>query len=107
MVAAFTPEAVIINPLGQPARGRAEIERVLGVFLEGPAAYEHSVAGGVRDAGTSPSSMGKPLERAAGPEGALTPLLVHRFTDVAVKQDGTWLLAHVRAYVLMLDPSTP
>jgi ketosteroid isomerase-like protein len=36
--------------------------------------------------------------------GTVMPPLRHRFTDVLVKEDARWLVAHVRAYIFMPRP---
>jgi uncharacterized protein (TIGR02246 family) len=37
LIGLFTADAVVVNPRGEIARGRVELERVLGRFLLGPA----------------------------------------------------------------------
>ena len=44
------------------------------------------------------------IEGLRGPDGGVMPPLVHRFTDVLVRQDGSWRIAQVRAYVFMDGP---
>ena len=109
LVAAFAPEAVVVNPLGQVARGQAEIERVMHAFLSGPArgSTHNSTVFRVEFVTDDVAVVDgeATLERLAGPDGAPSPPLVHRFTDVVVRQDDAWLLAQVRAYVLMPAPA--
>jgi uncharacterized protein (TIGR02246 family) len=95
LVAIFAQEAVVVNPLGEMASGRAEIERVIGEFL--------SVVSRVQFVTDDVAVVDgeATLEWLAGPNGATAQPLVHRFTDVLIKKHGTWFIAHVRAYVLM------
>ncbi len=105
LVAIFAQEAVVVNPLGEMASGRAEIERVIGEFLSGPArgSKHTSVVSRVQFVTDDVAVVDgeATLEWLAGPNGATAQPLVHRFTDVLIKKHGTWFIAHVRAYVLM------
>jgi hypothetical protein len=37
---------------------------------------------------------------------ALTPTMLHRFTDIVVREEGRWFLAHTRAYVYTTQRKT-
>ena len=108
LVDAFTPDAVVVNPMGQRAHGQAEISRVLAAFLSGPASGSRhkSVVLGIEfitddvalvDGEATLDGMMGTGETTAAP-------LVHRFTDVVVKRGGAWKIAHVRAYIFMASP---
>ena len=92
----FAHDAVLVNPLGQTASGHAEIVRVLGAMLRGPGKdSEHS---SVVDQVQFISSDVAVVDGVARLKlsGETIPL-VHRFSDVMVRQEGVWLLAHVHA----------
>jgi uncharacterized protein (TIGR02246 family) len=105
LIALFQDEAVIVNPRGQTARGRAEIEQVMRQFLAGPAARSThtSVIRQVHFLGDEVAIVDgeATLNGIIGPDGGTEPPLVHQFTDVLTRTRDTWLIAHVRAYVLM------
>jgi hypothetical protein len=44
------------------------------------------------------------IEGLKDPGGGVMPPLVHRFTDVLVRLDGSWRIAQIRAYVFMDGP---
>ena len=104
LVALFATDAVLMNPRGEIARGRAEIERVMRRFLGG-AARKSSHTSVVSDVHLLTDDVAivdgeATLEGLVGPDGASCPPLVHQFTDVIARTDGTWSIAHVRAYVV-------
>ncbi len=108
LVACFAPDAVVVNPLGEVAHGRGGIGQALGAFLAGPArGSRHTSALGRVTFVTDDVAVvdgEATLTGLAALAGGIAPPLTHRFTDVVVKRDGAWLLAHVRAYVLMAAP---
>jgi len=98
LVACLTEDAVVVNPRGELARGHAEIMSVLGEFLNGPAkgSKHQSVVSRV-DFITEDVAIvdGEArIENIARYDGTL----VHHFTDVMVRRNGGWVIAHVRAY---------
>jgi uncharacterized protein (TIGR02246 family) len=101
LAALFSADAVVVNPLGKVARGRTDIQRVLGEFLRGPArgSRHSSMVTAVQFVTENVAVVDGEarLERARCE--APQPSVVHRFTDVLVKQGGTWLIAQVRGYV--------
>jgi uncharacterized protein (TIGR02246 family) len=105
LVALFRDEAVIVNPRGQTVRGRAELEPLIRQFLGGPArgSTHRSVIEKVHFLGDDVAIVDgeATLDGMIGAEGEPEPPLVHRFTDVLTRTRGSWLIAHVRAYVYM------
>ena len=105
LVALFTIDAVLINPRGQVARGRGEVEQVIRGFLDGPArkSSHTSVISDVHflTADVAIVDGEATLTGVLRPDGATELPLVHRFTDVITRSDGSWSIAHVRAYVYM------
>jgi len=97
----MTDDAMVVNPRGEVARGKAEIKAHLGAFLKGPAHGSIHKSRIIRiefltpddavvDGEDSISTPGLPEARP----------LTHRFTDIFVNDQGTWRIAHVRAYFL-------
>jgi uncharacterized protein (TIGR02246 family) len=105
LVAAFTPDAVIVNPMGKRAQGQAEIGRMLGEFLGGAAqgSRHKSVVLGIEFIGDGVALVDgeAKLEGMTGTGGVKAAPLVHRFSDLVVKTGGAWKVAQVRAYILM------
>lgn len=100
LVACLAEDAVVVNPRGELARGHAEITRVLGEFLNGPAkgSKHRSLVSSV-DFITEDVAIidGEArIEDLAPHDGTL----VHHFTDVMVRRNGAWTIQHVRAYAL-------
>ena len=104
----FTADATIVDPFGGVSAGRAEIGRLLATLLEG-AGRGSTHAGailGVRFVSDDVAlADGEAvIEGLKEPGGGVVPPLVHRFTDVLVRQDGSWRIAQIRAYVFMDGP---
>ena len=104
----FTADATIVDPFGGVSVGRAEIGSLLADLLKG-AGRGSTHAGailGVRfvsdDVALADGEAA--IEGLKGPDGGVVPPLVHRFTDVLVRQDGRWRIAQIRAYVFMDGP---
>jgi uncharacterized protein (TIGR02246 family) len=108
LVAAFTPDAVIVNPMGKRAQGQAEISRVLEEFLGGAArgSRHKSVVFGVEFIGDDVALVDGEarLEGMTGAGEVMAAPLVHRFTDLVVKRGGAWKVAQVRAYIFISSP---
>ena len=107
LLSLFEPNAVIINPLGEVAQGRDAIERALGGFLRGPAmGSRHSST--IRAIARVCSNVAV-VDGDAHIEGlrdGWSPSLTHPFTDVMVRTEAGWLIAHTRAYVFAESRNT-
>jgi len=105
LVAALTPDVVVVNPMGKRAQGQAEVGRVLGEFLRGPGkgSRHKSVVLGIEFIGDDVAVVDgeATLEGTTGISDASATPFVHRFTDVVVKRGGMWKVAHVRAYIFL------
>ena len=100
----LTDDAVLVNPRGTVARGHAEIRRKLGGFLKGQVAgSKHSSVVSRVEFVTADVAIvdGEPVVEGADRSGAS---LVHGYTDLLVRRDGAWLIAHIRAYGLTTLP---
>ena len=96
----FAHDAVLVNPHGEVAVGIAVIRERLGAFLRGAARGSRHASRAARVSFVTADVAvvdGEARLELAAPAGAL----VHRFTDVLVRRDGRWLIAHVRAYGLV------
>lgn len=98
LVASFCEDAVVVNPRGQAAYGKAALEAILAGLLAGPFAgsSHESVVRRVRFVGADVAIV----DGEARVEGAGAPI-THAFTDVFVRRGGRWLISDVRAYVFM------
>ncbi|HVL81640.1 MAG TPA: SgcJ/EcaC family oxidoreductase [Actinomycetota bacterium] len=99
LIACFADDAVLVNPRGERAIGHAEIQRQLGAFLEGEA------RGWLHFSDLMSIWFVTPDVAVVDGEARLGSALGggsvrHRFTDVLVRRDGRWVIAHVRAYGL-------
>lgn len=98
----FTEDAVVVNPRGQIARGRAEIVRMLQAFLKGPAKGSKHMSGVLRvEFITEDVAIvdGQAVLDDLSPTDPSSPSsLTHAFTDVVVRRNDAWAIAHVRAY---------
>lgn len=104
LIACVAEDAVLVSPRGELARGRAEIRRLLGAFLSGPArGTTHTTR--IERVGfvTEDVAIVDGSAEIASSDGSGSPqaTIVHRFTDVLRRDDGRWAIAHVRAYVLL------
>jgi uncharacterized protein (TIGR02246 family) len=98
LVAAFAPDAIVVNPRGAVAVGKAEFERVIANVLAG--AFRGSTHA------SRISRIHYPVDGVAVVDGEAsirteTETTVHRFTDVMVRVDGRWWITDVRAYVFL------
>jgi uncharacterized protein (TIGR02246 family) len=98
LVACFTADAVLVNPRGEVARGTGEIGEALGSFLRGPAkdSIHESQIIQIHFA-TADVAI---VDGEASISGDSGSPITHRFTDILVRKEGTWRIAHVRAYFL-------
>jgi uncharacterized protein (TIGR02246 family) len=104
LVALFTPDAVLVNPRGEVAHGRMEIRKALGGFLHGQAANSIHESRIIRiHFATSEVAI---VDGEASISGGSHPLITHPFTDILVKNEATWKIAHVRAYYFEEEAKT-
>jgi uncharacterized protein (TIGR02246 family) len=105
LAAAFTPDAVVVNPMGKRAQGQAEISRVLAEFLGGSAkgSRHKSIVLGIEFISDDVALVDgeATLEGVTARGEARAAPLVHRFTDLVVKRGGAWKVAQVRAYIFI------
>lgn len=99
LVACFTPDAVIVSPRGEVARGHDDIGRLLGDFLatEASESGHHSEVVRVEFVTHDVAVVDGEARLTTLTHGSGEPL-VHGFTDVLVRDHGRWAIAHVRAY---------
>lgn len=108
LTAPFTPDATIVDPFGGVSAGRAEIQRLLAELLAGSgrgSTHASSIIGVhfvTDDVALADGEAVIGGLRVAG--GGVRPPLLHRFTDVLVRRDGSWRIAQIRAYVFMDGP---
>jgi uncharacterized protein (TIGR02246 family) len=101
LVSFFVPGAVIVTPYGDVWTGVREIEEGLRAVMAQPSRDRHAstitavhfVTGDV--AVVDGQAV---LDAAVEPVRNEAEALAHSFTDVVVKRDGHWRIAHVRAY---------
>jgi uncharacterized protein (TIGR02246 family) len=94
----FTEDAILVNPRGGVAIGAAAIRDQLRELHEGPARGSRHASVPERVSFISPDIAvidGEARVTGAAGLGARK----HRFTDVLVRRNGRWAIAHVRAYV--------
>jgi uncharacterized protein (TIGR02246 family) len=103
LLACLSPDAVLINPFGGVAVGHDEIRRELAEVLSGPAASQRHTSILTRVTlvtdGVAVVDGEVVLEGTHGE----TPF-THRLTDVLVKRDEGWRVAHIRAYQHLEPP---
>ncbi len=108
LVSPFAPDATIVDPFGGVSSGRDEIRGLLSALLTGRGrgsthtgtilsvrfvsadvalADGEAVIAGLHDA-----------------DGVALPPLVHRFTDVLIRDGDGWRISEIRAYVFMTGP---
>lgn len=108
LVAHLTPDASIIDPLGGVSTGTAEVRRLLGDLLAGSGrgSTHTSAILGVHfvTSGVALADGEAVIEGLRGPDGGVREPLVHRFTDILVRDGDAWRIAHTRAYVFMTGP---
>lgn len=99
LLSLFVPEAVIVTPHGDVWTGAAAIEQGLRAVMSQPARGQHASTIKAVHFVTADVAVvdGNALLEAERADDEAAPLL-HSFTDVVVKRDGEWRIAHVRAY---------
>jgi uncharacterized protein (TIGR02246 family) len=98
LMVCFASDAVLVNPYGQTAEGRDEIRSMLRAFHAGPARGSDHKTEILRVIFITEDVA--VVDGQAFLEGAAVDesILLHRFTDIVVKQDDRWLISQVRAY---------
>lgn len=93
-------DAVLVNPYGERSRGQVEIRQELTRVLHGVArgSLHTSLISSIELITPDVAIVdGEASVRILGePEGST--VLHHSFTDLLVRRDGRWLIAHIRAY---------
>jgi uncharacterized protein (TIGR02246 family) len=100
LVSLYQVHAVVVNPLGEIARGHAAIRAALEGFLGGAArGSRHTTR--ITDIARVGSSVAivDGEARLDGLNGGESEPILHRYTDVVVKTDTGWVIAHTRGYV--------
>ncbi len=101
LVAAFVDDAVVINPRGQVANGRAEFETVMTGMLAGPfAGSTHETTVERIRFVSQDVAVVDGIARITGVHGEPSPIR-HPFTDIFVRRDGRWMITDVRAYTFL------
>ena len=97
----FAPDAVIVTPYGDVWKGLPDIEEGLREVMSQPSRGTHtSTINGVHFVTADVALVdGRAIlhTHEAQATAGDHPLL-HSFSDVVVKRDGVWRIAHVRAY---------
>jgi uncharacterized protein (TIGR02246 family) len=105
LVRSMTDDAIVVNPRGQVANGKADFERVISTLLAG------EFKGTTHESTISRIHFPSSDVAVVDGEAAVIPAppaerTVVKFTDVMIRQDGHWMITDVRAYVLLRDSST-
>lgn len=97
----FTPDAVIVTPDGDVLTGIAEIEEGLRSVMTQPSRKVHaSTIDAVYFVTADVAVVDGHAELDAEGTAQSDERLLHRFTDILLKQGTAWHIAHVRAYGL-------
>jgi uncharacterized protein (TIGR02246 family) len=100
LMSVLEPDVVIIDPMGGMSVGASEAQRLLQNFLSGPGLDSTHTSRFKRVSFVSDDvALFDGEATIEGPH--LSKPLVHDFTDVFVRRDGQWRIAHIRAYVFM------
>ena len=100
MMSLLEPDVVIISPMGETSVGASEAQRLLQGFLSGLGLESTHTSRCKRISFVSDGvALFDGEATIAGPN--LPKPLVHDFTDVFVRREGQWRIAHVRAYVFL------
>ena len=96
LMACLTPDAVLLSPRGDVAVGDDEIRQLLGAFLatEAQGSEHRNIVDRISFIGDDVAIV----DARAVISGGNGLLIEHAFTDILVKRDGTWRIAHIRAY---------
>jgi uncharacterized protein (TIGR02246 family) len=99
LLACLSEDAVLINPRGEMARGHDEIRRELAAVLGGPArGSKHTSLISQVEFITADVAIvdGQAMIEPAGQDEPASAL-AHRFTDILIRKNRVWLIAHIRA----------
>ena len=100
LMSVLEPDVVILDPRGGTSVGASEARRLLGDFLAGEGAGSTHTSRCKRVSFvTDEVALFDGQATIAGPN--LPRPIVHDFTDVFVRRDGCWRIAHIRAYAYM------
>jgi uncharacterized protein (TIGR02246 family) len=97
----FIPDAVIVTPYGDVWKGIPDIEEGLRAVMSQPSRGTHtSTISAVHFLTSDVAIVDGRAVLGAHAAGATEEdhLLLHSFSDVVVKRDDVWRIAHVRAY---------
>lgn len=96
LLACLTPDAVLVSPRGDVAVGEHEIRQLLGAFLstEAQGSEHRSIVDRINFIGNDVAVLD--ARAVISGDGGL--LIEHAFTDILVRREGRWLIAHIRAY---------
>ena len=98
LMSVLEDDIVILDPRGGTSVGASEARRLLGEFLAGEGAGSTHKSRCKRVSFvTDDVALFDGQATISGPN--LQPPIVHDFTDVFVRRDGRWRIAHIRAYV--------
>ena len=95
---AFEADAIVVNPRGAVAVGKADFERIITELLQGPFRGSTHTSRITR--------IHYPIDGVAVVDGEAiirhgAESTVHSFTDILIRRDGRWQISDVRAYVFM------
>lgn len=104
----YCRDAIVVNPLGEVARGQPAIRAALEAFFQGAARGSRHY--------TRISTISHVDDRVAVVDGearlegirgiSSESAVSHVFTDIVLRDGTRWLLAHTRAYVFATFPSS-
>jgi uncharacterized protein (TIGR02246 family) len=103
LMGCLASDAVLVNPRGQVATGKAEARVLLGAFLAGAArgTGHQSTIERIFFVGDDVAVVdGRAIVTNRSAEADPIAQFEHAFTDVLVKGSDRWLIAHIRAYSL-------
>jgi uncharacterized protein (TIGR02246 family) len=98
LAAALSDDAIVVNPRGEVANGRAEFEGIMTRMFSGPFAgstHESEIAR--IHFVTADVAVVDGEARVSGVRGESSPI-THAFTDVVVRRSGRWVIVALRAY---------
>ena len=101
LLSVFVPDAVIVTPYGDVWKGVPDIEDGLRAVMSQPSRVTHTNT--IHAVHFVTADVAIVDGRAVLDSGAAQATedndpLLHSFSDVLVKRDGVWRIAHVRAY---------
>jgi uncharacterized protein (TIGR02246 family) len=100
LMSMLEPDVVILDPRGGTSVGAGEARRLLSNFLASEGAGStHTSRCKLVSFVTDDVALFDGQATIAGPN--LPQPIVHDFTDVFVRRDGRWRIAHIRAYAYM------